>query len=200
MGGFSSFMELFAQIAPFAGFAVFVFGWFFTDYDESRRRFYYGQAEDHQWFNNPDGSLNRRNLFLFTALFHGGFLTILYLSAEYLKNSEQTYNVGLCAVGAWLVGAGLIHYFKGRSHIKSTAKGRVLQIAYRENLKRYIDRPQELFIRSYRTSKNGDMYVERVPWIKARTLEGLQIALTEWAAIPDSELKKIWVDLKWHPK
>ena len=99
-----------------------------------------------------------------------------------------------------MAGAGIIHAGMGTHNARKDEKSREKQIAYRKTLKSFIDRPHDLFIRAYKTDKNGNHYVSLAPWIRAPRLDLLAIALTEWAAIPDEELRKIWVNLRYHPE
>lgn len=206
-------MNIFAWIVIIAG-AVWsaVSDW--LDRKVSKLKPWYGREEGNKRFRNADGSFDSGKAAIFGPLVtYGGAAAgyaFVWLMIRYAVEGTPTQNphtAGLFTAGGLMLVIGTYRYFHAyKGNIKHFRDSRVKQIAWRATAKANID--DDLWW--------GGTNIERLvddvfapywtPWINtvaANEIEArklLRPMVREWLAIPETDLKKIWVDLKFHPK
>jgi hypothetical protein len=182
------------------GLVLFAYGWGWCDYRESSVRHYYGREEGNKLFRAPDGSFETGKAVAISLPIYLLVAFGVYFAGNRFKGETQDYNVGAFAAAAWLAGIGLVHGGIGWHNAgKDAAHRRDKQFVVREAFKRNVDDPANIQIRNFATDSEGRLYLKSLPWIRGASVEQLKLRLLEWAAIPETEPKKIWVDLKYHP-
>lgn len=191
------------------GVAGNIFGWW-HDRDYSKRFIYYRSSEGNTWFTDEHGFLDAKRSILALAIEQGAAAGAFAL-AYGLGYTEEAY-LSHMACG---LGAGLAHYLQAQLKLRKRLKAdRVRQIVTRTALKRLVteeDRPgsvERLMTQGLRTVKgrSGRYWHPSVQWLwaDADTVEAARRPIAEklydWLLIPESDQKRIWQDLKFHPK
>lgn len=173
------------------------------DWSTSRKYIYYRLTEGNKWFANKSGYLDPLKSFLIGfLLIENGIAVGAFLFTYFLKNETQV-NAEWYAFGCSYVLFALKHYFWGyRIAVKKAKANRIKQIAWREEIQGKSIEELEDWLQRF-TTRNGESYVNywawvRVPGVFPDARPALARALYDWLQLTD--LKKIWVDLSFHPK
>ena len=186
------------------GIAANFYSWF-LDYDESRRKKYYGKQEGNLFFREKDGELDRRKAVIIFLLLEILPSVMMMLFLHHAKGEGQSDNIGYYAGACWNLGFALLHYITARKNIKRSKARRILQIAKRKEWQSGTWTREE-FARTYLGSTRGnagDTFLLLFAWIRVPTLSNyeetiytLADALIAWSRLPDDQA---WPDKKFHP-
>lgn len=185
----------------FIAIAINFFGWF-MDFDESRRKLWYGKSEGNSLFRGKDGQMVAWKAILVFLVAEIGVGLLIYFLLPYAKGTGQTDAIGGYGMLTWCAAMGTVHFFTARKNIARSKAQRVKQKAERERLKNFTDLPAEIladdpkFVKAIE-ARNGFMYHELFPWIIGTDRLDLAYEVIEWAKLPESDQKAIWGDLRY---
>jgi hypothetical protein len=160
-------------------------------------------------FRNADGSFDhkRGNLKAALVTFGGAAVAFVgtWLMIGFAGNPEQSRLIGsLLAAGGLMAVIGTYRYLDAyKRNQKLMRNNREQQIAWRKDMRQSSDAALPYY---KVTIERAGFYAPKwLPWMtvaasseaEARAL--LEPKLQEWLAIPETELKKIWVDTTYHP-
>ena len=183
------------------GIAANFYGWF-CDFDESRRKQYYGKQEGNLFFRAKNGQLNVPKAVVIFALVEMLPSVLLALFLHYAKGEGQSDSIGYWAGACWNAAFAVLHYLTARKNIKKSKENRVKQIARRAEWQAREWTPEEFSQRYLKTVKgnDGEEFLVLFAWIRATPSEGkltLAQMLIDWSRVPEDQA---WPDKKYHPK
>lgn len=194
------------------GLAANVFGWRW-DYDYSGRFIFYKGSEGNRLFTDKDGFMHPWKPIVGLAA-EIGIGIVGYFLGEMFKSNVQTYPVGALTWMVIGIGIGAVHFLNALSMVKEFKAERIAQIKWRAGLKSRLtgDRAADeaMIAGSLRTLKGrksqNEYCTQNLQWVRvvAPDAEAAKLALAvqifDWLQIPETDLKAIWKDLKFHPK
>lgn len=177
------------------------FAWF-LDFDESRRKVWYGKSEGNALYRGKDGQMIAWKAVAVFLVLEAGVGIALSLLIPYLKGDGQSDDIGYYAMLCWCGAIGLLHFLIARKNIARSKTQRVKQRAERERLKNFTDLPVEIladdlkFVKAIE-KRNGFYYHELFPWILGTDRIDLAYEILDWARLPEDDQLIIWGDLKY---
>ena len=177
------------------------FGWW-CDFDESRRKAFYGKQEGNLFFRTDKGQLNVTKAVIIFATIEIGVSVFLALFLHHAKGEGQSDSIGYYAGACWNAAFAILHYLTARKNIKRSKENRIKQIARRvewQSQEWTTDEFAMKYLRSVR-GNDGESFLLLFAWIRVPEgfdqLHRLATALIDWSRLPDAQA---WPDKKYHP-
>ena len=185
--------------------ALNFYGWF-CDFDESRRKQFYGKQEGNLFFRGAKGQLNVTKAVIIFVLVELAPSIVMMLFLHYAKGEDQSNNIGYYGGACWNAAFALLHYLTFRSNVKRSKANRIKQIAMRKEWQSQEWTLLEFATKYLKLTKgnDGETFLPLFAWIRVLnqpvwqdTLFSLSRALIDWSKLPDEQA---WPDKKFHPK
>lgn len=160
------------------GLAANFYGWW-CDFDESRRKKYYGKQEGNLFFRANNGQIKVWKCILIFGLVEILPSVVMMLFLHHAKGEDQSNNIGYYAGACWNAAFAILHYITARSNIKRSKERRKLQ---RAKLAEWQSKEwtREEFARTYLNStrgNDGDTFLLLFAWIRVPTLSNYEETL-----------------------
>lgn len=182
--------------------AANVFGWY-SDFDESRRKAFYGKQEGNLFFRGKNGQLNVPKAIAIFLIVEIGVSVVIAMFLHLAKGEGQSDNIGYYGAACWCAAFAVLHYLTYRSNAKKSRENRIKQIAKREEWQSRewtTDEFARKYLKSVR-SNDGETFLLLFAWIRvpqnSEQLTNLAQALIDWSKVPDAQA---WPDRKFHPE
>jgi hypothetical protein len=178
------------------------------DADESKRKPYYGKEEGTKQLRNEDGSANIGKLWLYAGI-SWAIAAGLFAAVHFGISDDQFQGAPHLAAAAPLLITGIWRFLIWRGNVQQSKENRQKQIRWRAQVREALAvgdilRFQDLL--NIQTEVAGRWYPQWTPWLVVEAgsdqeaFTKLQPVMEAWLAIPDGDLKRVWIDTKYHPK
>jgi hypothetical protein len=183
------------------------------DTDASKRYLFYGMEEGVKQHRNEDGSANIKKMWLIgllvpaamsVPLLIGGYLGVRAYPEQLAPTPWVPQAMASVPFLFWSIWVYII--WKNNTNKMKNEK-RPEQREWRSALRVAMESGNEyayLKLLNVQTEVNGLWYPQRTPWliVKAQTAEDarqlLKPVLSDWLHIPDSDISRVWGDIKYH--
>lgn len=183
------------------------------DMDESVRKLYYAKQEGTASVRNDDGTIKVRKAWV-QSLLGPAAVGVGLGAAAYFGTSRFPHQAasalmyGLIVTAAPMLFNAIYRMTQWYDNQRRSRANRLKQIQWRKDLRAAIESGNAEWttrLLNLRSEVENIWHAFWAPWLTVEAAsdsearERLIPVLVEWLAIPDTDIKRVWVDTKYHP-